>query len=149
MTNIILALYGAHLIGDVLLYIPWLSNQKRAESYTRKILGTALHCFIHAILVVLLFSIFNLDQGYLAAVIIFCLHFTIDWSRVLLERRLIKPDDFLILERKKVVGWLLRKESGETAHFMNKYFKRWFVVNALDQTLHLIAILTCAWLIQS
>lgn len=149
MTNIIFTLYGAHLIGDVLLYVPWLSSQKRAESYARKILGTALHCFIHAALVVLLFSVFDLDQGYLAAVIIFCLHFTIDWSRVLLERQLIKPDDFVILERKKVVDWLLRKESGETAKFMGKYFERWFVVNALDQTLHLISIFACAWLIQT
>jgi hypothetical protein len=111
-------------------------------------LATTIHCLIHAALVVLLFSIFNLAQGYLAAVIIFFLHFTIDWSRVLLEKRLIKPDDFVILERKKVLCWLLGKESGEISHFMKKYFKRWFAVNAIDQTFHIITIFVCAWLIQ-
>ena len=136
-----LALYAAHLCGDVLTYFPWLARAKRSEDKERKATAVLTHCLIHAGFVLLWFWLFNLPFALLAASYILLVHFTIDFCRVSFEKKLIAQGELVIFHKKEIFLWLLRREEGDVSRFMNNHFTKWASINIADQSMHLLAIL--------
>lgn len=75
-------------------------------------------------------------------------HFLIDWSRILVETKWFDAENVRILTRREVFRWLThrRGNSREIPFFTENHLRKWILVNAGDQALHLLAIimLTCA-----
>ena len=142
--KLLLVLIASHLCGDILVYSPHIAESKRRDSLPARMKAIAFHCFIHAFWVWLwLWSSENKLKLY-ASSYIFVSHFIIDLSRTYLEEALIDRNEFKIFKRKELLLWLIGKGDYRTNNFMKKHYRKWIFVNVIDQSLHLLVIISFA-----
>ncbi|NLI80112.1 MAG: DUF3307 domain-containing protein [Deltaproteobacteria bacterium] len=142
------ALTAAHFCGDVLAYSSFLARTKRSNSAFAKFLGIGIHVTVHGCFVYLWLWFFQVENRALAVSFVVTTHFLIDWSRILVETKWFDAENVRILTRREVFRWLThrRGNSREIPFFTENHLRKWILVNAGDQALHLLAIimLTCA-----
>ena len=91
----------------------------------------------------------GINRPFLAAGSIFIMHFIIDFSRVYFEQYLFKKDDFVIIDKKQLFRSAMNgfRGNSELDKFMQKYFWKWIGVNITDQSLHMVSLILCVWII--
>ena len=131
----------AHFCGDILVYSPKLSGQKRKDELLQKLQALGIHCAIHGAWVWILLWPMDYWIRIRATLYIFMVHFVIDYTRLYIEQIFIKKDEFVIFERKDFFLWLRGKPDEQMNQFMKKYFPKWLALNILDQAVHIASIL--------
>jgi len=132
--KLLFALIASHLCGDILVYSPRIAESKRRDSLPVRMKAIAFHC---------LWSSENKLKLY-ASSYIFVSHFIIDLSRTYFEEALIDRNKFKIFKRKELLLWLVGKGDYRTKNFMKKHYRKWIFVNAIDQSLHMLVIISFA-----
>jgi hypothetical protein len=140
MILIFIALLGAHICGDVLVYLPFLSRFKRDKSLWSMTAAIGIHSGMHAGWVVLWLLPFN-NLGLIVhcAGYVMVAHFAIDCFRILIERVVFNRETIPIIKRKNVLASLKAGEDSPD-RFMQKYFKRWVLLNYSDQAIHVLTL---------
>ena len=147
--NLFWVLLSAHICGDVLSYSPLLSKAKRSNSFLLKTNSIARHCLVHAGFVLIVGWVAGIDGLFVAAGYIFVVHFGIDWFRIQIEPHFLNPKEFVVIDKRQFVKYLLHKKTqeGDIEVFMQKYFWTWLGVNITDQGLHLASMALFVWLV--
>jgi len=140
MIELFLRLIAAHLCGDLLSYSRLLARMKRSKRHLKKLGGLGVHCLVHALFVWLWLWGMPWPLKAWASIYIFATHFLIDVVRINVEPLLIDKSQFVILRRKDVFRYFMGKGEAKSDAFLSRHFKKWSLVNAGDQLLHVSAI---------
>ena len=138
--KLLLLLIASHCCGDILLNSDYLATFKRRDSLSDRIKAVFVHCSIHAILVWLWLWPLSEKLKLIASLYIFLAHSIIDLFRISLEDKLIGQKHIKLLNRKEIVLWFSGKGKKSINDFMNSYFKKWLLINIVDQSLHFLSI---------
>lgn len=148
--NFFFALLVAHFCGDILFNFSFLSQSKRSDNFSGKVTGVTIHCLIHAASVMIVFHVLSLNNILMAASMVFFFHSLIDLIRPSYEKMLIPRSQFLIMRKKDIFRWLIKRgEGSDVDQFMKNNFFRWVLINISDQLLHLISLLVISYLLNS
>jgi len=120
----------SHFLGDYVLYINKLSVMKRAPDPGEMFVGNGIHAFIHFICTMVVLVLVGFSPWIWTAVLVFLAHFTIDFTRCLLEMGVLNFGTKHVGPKRVVWACLTGDFSG-----LRKHGK--FVVSALiDQLIH-------------
>lgn len=148
--TIFLPLLAAHFCGDVLAYTPAVSKHKRDEKKVFKLFAVVLHSFIHAIFCLLWLFGKPITVAVVASVFILLFHGIIDSFRLFFENRIIGNVDIPILTRRDIFSLLFpHMKPVILSGFMQKFGKRWVVLNLIDQFLHIVSLITVCYLLST
>ena len=145
--RVLAGLLAAHVCGDTLFYSRFVSGLKRADRASHRILATSIHCLFHGVLVFGFLWPVPLETRLLTCLYVFAVHFLIDASRVILERRILLPGDNVILSKGDVFRYLAGTTRESVSVFFRRNMKPWLRMNLLDQAAHLASLLVFAWFI--
>ncbi|MBD3242876.1 MAG: DUF3307 domain-containing protein [Chitinivibrionales bacterium] len=140
-TEAAIRLVLAHLCGDLVTYSPMVSRAKRSRNPAFKILATALHAAVHGALAWVWLWGMNATLRTVLPLGIAFAHFSIDFTRILIENALMGRERPYVLKRKDVIKWLTGRASFEVDSYMRQYYVRWFLLNIGDQVAHLLSII--------
>jgi hypothetical protein len=145
--NLFLVLVAAHVCGDVLTYSAFLAIAKRSGNRSSRAKALALHCFVHAFFVLILGWLFGIKETVVAVGYIFVVHFMIDFVRVQVEPHIFNSTDLVIVNKSQLINYVLGRKDDQSRldRFMGKYFWKWLMLNASDQSLHLASIVIFVW----
>lgn len=133
-------LLAAHLVGDIVTYVPIISRTKRSPSVLAKVFATGTHATIHGLLAWVCLWGIDPGQKVTAAVGIGLLHFLVDFSRILIEGATVTRRKTFVLKRMDILRWVTGRSSFEVDSYMREYYLGWFLLNVGDQVAHLATI---------
>ena len=123
----------SHLLGDVIFTSHDLALLKRNPAFLPQFLGLGCHSSVHAVFAG--FILFFGGRFWLkGALLVFVLHFLIDFIRCRIEIRLFGPGRIYV-KRTELMEWV--SGAGKDSHKMNiKNLWPWLLINILDQVTH-------------
>ncbi len=136
---IFVRLLAAHLLSDIPLNL--FASEKRNGSVARRSMVLGAHTAI-VFLTTLLFLVDRLNRAVLLCVLgISVAHFLIDFLRLSIERRVLPelPERPTYSKREDLVK-VFRFLKGPRAVWSEPGFPGWFLMNVLDQGLHLLTL---------
>jgi len=133
----------AHLLSDIPLNL--FASEKRNGSLLYRLFALGLHTTI-VLLAALLLLVDKLNRTVLVCVLIVAVaHFLIDILRLTIERRVYaEPQTNPDLSKRKDLSRLFRFFKHPRASWSRTGFRKWFLLNALDQGLHLLVVVLVA-----
>ena len=139
--TIFLFLLAAHFCGDWLGYSPEASGSKRNKAPKVRLQAIGWHCLKHAGWSFLwLVWLGDLRLMFYAGLYVFIIHFCIDFIRIRIEEGLFDPAEFRILKRREVFNYLIGSRGCPIDTFMDKYLRRWALLNIADLTAHVASL---------
>jgi len=133
--NLFILLLVSHLIGDGIFTSSRLAILKRNSGFFYQVLVIGCHTTIHAFFAGLLLLLAG-RHWIKAALLVFALHFFIDFMRSRVEIRQFGSGR-LYVRRSGFIAWVL----GANRDLMNKTkLGSWFLINILDQGAHLASL---------
>ncbi len=132
-----LLLLMSHVLGDGVLTSNGLAVLKRNSGLIGQIIAIGLHTGIDAFFAGLFLLMVGRDF-LKAALLVFFLHFFIDFVRCKVETRLFGPGGVL-LRRAEVMAWIWRTNKGQQ-NIDNSKLRPWFLINTIDQGAHLVSL---------
>jgi hypothetical protein len=135
--TIFLLLLGAHVFGDMILASYKLAVLKRSPQPFNQVVAIACHSGIHAFLAAILLMMFQ-GVWLICGILVFSLHFVIDFTRCRVEMRLFGPGRIFV-KRSEFIAWISgRSENPDKMNLQN--LSPWFLINFLDQGAHLASL---------
>ena len=140
--NPFVLLLMSHILGDGIFTSSRLATLKRNSGILYQVLAIGCHTSIHALFAGSLLLI--ADRPWLkAAILVFALHFFIDFIRSRVEIRQFGPGR-LYVKRSEFISWISRGNR----ELMNKSkLGSWFLINILDQGAHIVSLYAISLLI--
>jgi hypothetical protein len=132
-----LLLLMSHVLGDGVLTSNRLAVLKRNSGLIDQIIAIGFHTGIHAFFAGLFLLMVGRDF-LKAALLVFFLHFFIDFFRCRMEIRLFGPNR-LFLTRSEVMTWIFGNNKDHLNIDKSKVWP-WLVLNILDQGAHLASL---------
>ena len=135
--NTFILLVMSHVLGDMIFTSYSLAIAKRASGFFRQILGLFCHSSIHFLFAGLF--LFMGGQNWLkAALLVFALHFFIDFVRCRLEIKLFGWDRPYV-KRSEFYAWISRNNP-DPGKMNLKNLWPWLMINLFDQGTHLVSL---------
>lgn len=127
----------SHILGDGIFTSSRLARLKRDSGLFDQVLAIGWHTSIHALFAGLL--LFIAGRSWLnATLLVFALHFLVDFIRCRVEIRLFGPKR-LFLTRSEVMAWIFRKNKDDLNIDRSKLWP-WLALNIMDQGAHLASL---------
>ena len=127
-------LFVSHLLGDIVFTSYRLAVLKRNSGIHHQVLAIAGHSCVHAVFAGLLTLVFS-GLWVRAALLVFAVHFLIDFIRCRVEIGLYGPGR-LYVKRSELVAWI-SGQSKEPDKMTIRNLWPWFMIHVLDQGAHL------------
>jgi hypothetical protein len=136
----------AHLLSDIPLNL--FAAEKRNGSVARRFSVLALHTAVVFLTTLLFFVDMLGPRVFLAVLLVAAAHFLIDALRLRIEKRVYRQaDERPPYSKRKDLVRLFRFVKNPGASWSESGFRGWFVLNLLDQCLHLLVMAFAAsWL---
>lgn len=132
--NTFLLLLLSHVLGDVVFTSYRLAVLKRNSEPFNQILAIGSHAGVHAFFAGLLMFVFG-ELWLKAALLVFALHFLIDFLRCRTEIRLFGSDRIYV-KRSELVAWISGDRKDQEKMRLSKLWP-WLLIHFLDQGAHL------------
>jgi len=140
--NPFVLLLMSHILGDGIFTSSRLAILKRHSGVSYQVLANGCHTNIHAFFAGLLLLLASMPW-LKAAILVFALHFLVDFVRSRVEIRQFGPGR-LYVKRSEFISWILRGNR----ELMNKSkLKSWFLINIVDQVAHIVSLYAISLLI--
>ena len=127
----------SHVLGDAIFTSSRLAIIKRNSGLSSQVLAIGLHTGIHAIFAGFLLLVVG-RLWLRAALLVFALHFIIDYIRCKVEIRLFGPGR-LLLRRSEVIAWIWGANKDRLNIDMSE-LRPWVLINTMDQGAHLVSL---------
>ncbi len=132
-----LLLLMSHVLGDGVLTYNRLAIIKRNSGLSSQVLAIGLHTGIHALFAGFLLLVVS-RLWLRAALLVFALHFIIDYIRCKVEIRVFGPGR-LLLRRSEVIAWIWGTNKDQL-NIDTSELGPWVLINILVQVVHLSSI---------
>ena len=132
--KILLLLLVSHVLGDAVFTSYRLAVLKRSQGIANQLLAISLHSSVHAFVAGLLLLV--LGRLWLkGGLLVFSLHFAIDFVRCRVEMRLYGAGRIHV-KRSELVAWVSGKGGNPEKMRMSRLWP-WLLIHVLDQSAHL------------
>ena len=132
--KILLVLLVSHVLGDAVFTSYRLAVLKRSQGIANQLLAISLHSSVHAFLTGLLLLIIG-RLWFKGGLLVFSLHFVIDFVRCRVEMRLFGAGRIHV-KRSELVAWAAGKGGNPEKMRMSRLWP-WLLIHVLDQSAHL------------
>jgi hypothetical protein len=132
--NIFFLLLVSHVLGDVIFTSYRLAVLKRSQGLSDQVLAISYHSSVHALFAGLLLLIMG-RLWLKGALLVFAIHFGIDFLRCRVEMRLFGPDRIHV-KRSELIAWISGTSEEQEKMRLSKLWP-WFLIHLMDQGVHL------------